>query len=323
MTAVWLDADPGFDDWMTMLMLAHAHAQGDIQWVGTSIVHGNAPLTTTFANALAIFSRYRLPGTLFRGHAQSLDGPQITAQSILGIDGMRTKGTALRDIQRQAHHEADTETDNEQDTNLAIQTLVSTVEQHANDVTLIATGPLTNIAHALIKQPRIAKQIKQLVLMGGSTDRGNHTAAAEFNIFADPKAASIVFESGVNIAMFGLNLCRQVLLTQDDVLRFMKIDSQEAKCFSGYLDGYQRIRRQDASVAMPLYDPVVAAYVLAPALFEMQDARVNIELQGEFTRGMTVCDFKQAANAEVAMRCDADKVRKLIFDSVENYLLKL
>jgi purine nucleosidase len=66
MTTVWLDADPGFDDWMTMLMLAHAHTQGHIQWVGTSIVHGNAPITTTYANALAIYSRYRLPGALFR-----------------------------------------------------------------------------------------------------------------------------------------------------------------------------------------------------------------------------------------------------------------
>jgi purine nucleosidase len=319
MTTVWLDADPGFDDWMTMLMLAHAHTQGHIQWLGTSIVHGNAPLSTTFANALAIHSHYRLPSALFRGHAQSLDGPQITAQSVLGIDGMRTKGTALRDIQRQATHPSRTE----QDADLAIQTLINTVEQHTHDVTLIATGPLTNIAQALTKQPSIAKQIKQLVLMGGSTDRGNHTAAAEFNIFADPKAASIVFQSGVKIAMFGLNLCRQVLLTHDDVLRFKKIDSQAAQCFSGYLEGYQRIRSNDASVAMPIYDPVVAAYLLSPTLFELQDARVNIELQGEFTRGMTVCDFKQEPNAKIAIRCNADKVRSTIFDSVENYLLNL
>jgi purine nucleosidase len=236
---------------------------------------------------------------------------------------MRTKGTALRDIQRQASLQSHTELTTEPNADLAIQTLINTVEQHANDVTVIATGPLTNIAQALTKQPSIAKQIKQLFLMGGSIDRGNHTAAAEFNVFADPKAASIVFESGVNIAMFGLNLCRQVLLTHDDVLRFKNIGSQEAQCFSGYLEGYQRIRSIDASVAMPIYDPVVAAYLLSPTLFELQDARVNIELQGEFTRGMTVCDFKQVPNAKIAMRCNADKVRSTIFDSVENYLLKL
>jgi purine nucleosidase len=134
-----------------------------------------------------------------------------------------------------------------------------------------------------------------------------------------------VFNSGLNIAMFGLNVCRQVLLTQEDVKRIKRLPSPEAKCFAGYLDGYQKIRSHDGSVPMPLYDPIVAAYLLSPALFELDAARVDIELRGEFTRGMTVCDFKNKSNpnASVAMKCNAKEVRELIFSYTHTYLNRL
>jgi purine nucleosidase len=311
MTPVWLDADPGFDDWMTMLILAQAHRERKIDWLGISIVHGNAPLATTWANARAIASQYKLPCVLFQGSATALEGSQITAQNILGSSGMRTTGEPLLTTSPKS---ANTEN--------AIETLIQAVEQNPHSLVLIATGPLTNIAEALKQQPSIAKQVKQLILMGGSTDRGNHTPAAEFNIFADPEAASIVFNSGLNIAMFGLNVCRQVLLTQRDVKRFKRLPSPEAQCFAGYLDGYQKIRSHDGSAPMPLYDPIVAAYLLSPALFELDAARVDIELRGEFTRGMTVCNFKNKnnLNARVAMKCNAEEVRELIFSYTQTSL---
>jgi purine nucleosidase len=315
MTPVWLDADPGFDDWVTMLILAQAHREKKIKWLGTSIVHGNAPLATTWVNAQAIASQYKLPCELFQGFATALEGSQITAQSILGENGMRTTGEPLLTTSPES---AATEN--------AIEALIQAVEQNPHNLVLIATGPLTNIAQALKQQPRIAKQVKQLILMGGSTDRGNQTPAAEFNIFADPEAASIVFNSGLNsglnIAMFGLNVCRQVLLTQEDVKRFKRLPSPEAKCFAGYLDGYQKIRSHDGSAPMPLYDPIVAAYLLRPSLFDLDGARVDIELHGEFTRGMTVCNFKNKSNpnASVSMKCKAEEVRELMFSYTQTYL---
>jgi purine nucleosidase len=313
MTPVWLDADPGFDDWMTMLILAQAHREKKIRWLGTSIVHGNAPLATTWVNAQAIASQYKLLCEFFQGSATALEGNQITAQNVLGENGMRTTGEPLL-----------TASPKSSITENAIEALIQSVEQNPHSLVLIATGPLTNIAQALKQQPRIAKQVKQLILMGGSTDRGNHTPAAEFNIFADPEAASIVFNSGLNIAMFGLNVCRQILLTQEDVKRFKRLPSPEAKCFAGYLDGYQKIRSHDGSAPMPLYDPIVAAYLLSPALFKLDAARVDIELHGEFTRGMTVCNFKAgtntAANASVAVQCNAEEVRELLFSYTQTYL---
>jgi purine nucleosidase len=316
MMPVWLDADPGFDDWMTMLILAQAHRTQEIDWLGTSIVHGNAPLTTTWENAQAIASQYKLPCEFFQGCATALEGNQITAQNILGENGMRTTGEPLL-----AASPKSVTTEN------AIEALIQAVEQNPHSLVLIATGPLTNIAQALKQQPSIAKQVKQLIVMGGSTDRGNHTPAAEFNIFADPEAASVVFNSGLNIAMFGLNVCRQVMLTQDDIERFRKMSGSAAQCFSGYLDAYQKIRSRDGSAPMPLYDPIVAAYLLRPSLFELEAARVDIELCGEYTRGMTVCNFKiktsAEANASIAMKCNAEKVRKLIFSYSQTYLNSL
>ncbi len=312
MTPVWLDADPGFDDWMTMLILAQAHREKKIEWLGTSIVHGNAPLATTWANAQAIASQYKLPCDFFQGCATALEAEQITAQNVLGSNGMRTEGSPLISASPTSANAGN-----------AIEALIKAVEQNPNELILVATGPLTNIAQTLQQQPSIATQIKQLILMGGSTDRGNHTPAAEFNIFADPEAASIVFNAGLNIAMFGLNACRQVMLTQDDVERFRKMSGPAAQCFAGYLDGYQKIRSRDGSVPMPLYDPIVAAYLLKPSLFELDAARVDIELRGEFTRGMTVCNFKETSNAYIAMKCNAEKVRELMFSYTQTYLNSL
>jgi purine nucleosidase len=313
MTPIWLDADPGFDDWMTMLILAQAHCERKIAWLGTSIVHGNAPLAITWKNARAIASQYKLPCDFYQGCATALEGSQITAQHILGSNGMRTEGRPLTAAPLKSVTTAN-----------AIDELLSAIANNSKELVLIATGPLTNIAQALNRQPSIAKQIKQLILMGGSTERGNHTPTAEFNIFADPEAASVVFNSGLNIAMFGLNICRQVMLTQNDVVRFKQMTSEPAKCFAGYLDGYQKIRSRDGSVPMPLYDPIVAAYLIKPSIFELRPARVDIELRGEFTRGMTVCDFKIneniKANANVAMQCNSDEIRKLIFFYTQNYL---
>jgi purine nucleosidase len=307
---VWLDADPGFDDWMTMLMLADLHQTGRIHWIGTSIVHGNAPLAVTMSNAQAIAEYYQLPGILACGHETNL---AITAQSILGENGMRTTGAILPSAIKQC-------------SNLnAVDALKQQLQATDQAITLIATGPLTNIAALLESSPATKTKIKKIVLMGGSTDRGNHTAAAEFNIYANPEAASVVFNAGVPITMFGLNLCRQVLLTQEDVAKFRGLPSVQAHCFTGYLDAYQRIRSADGAQAMPIYDPVVAAYLAAPDQFVFQSAKVDVECEGRFTRGMTVCDFKvtTGAKAQVAMCCNGEVVKQIIFESVARYLASL
>lgn len=307
---VWLDTDPGFDDWLTMLMLA-AHPR--LRWLGVSVVAGNAPLEVTLANALRIRHHYGLQVPVHAGCALPLAGALETAQRVLGAQGMRSTGAALPEVDAQA------------DSDDAVGALLAALHASAEPVTLLAIGPLTHIARALQAEPGIVAHIDELVLMGGSTERGNHTPAAEFNIYADPQAADIVFNApGLKRRMFGLNLCRQVLIERQHVAQVQAWPGARASWLAGHLDAYQRIRSADGSLPMPLYDPVVAAWLWQPELFSFQSARVDIELQGRFTRGMTVCDFRvdaqRPANAEVAISADGPAVVELLLKATRQAL---
>lgn len=310
MRPVWLDTDPGFDDWLTMLMLA---ADPRLRWLGISVVAGNAPLDVTLNNALRIRHHYGIHVPIYAGSMSPLAGALETAQHVLGQRGMRTTGTALPEVSTLA------------DGDNAVAALLDALRSSSTPVTVLAIGPLTNIARALQVEPGITSRIAELVLMGGSTERGNHTPAAEFNIHVDPEAADIVFNApGLRRRMFGLNVCRQVLLERRHVLQVQACAGERAAWLAGHLDAYQRIRSHDGSVPMPLYDPVVSAWLRQPGLFTFQAARVDVELHGSFTRGMTVCDFRvgeqRPANTEVAIVADGPSVVNLVLQAVQQAL---
>ncbi|MBB5608556.1 MULTISPECIES: nucleoside hydrolase [unclassified Janthinobacterium] len=290
---IWLDTDPGFDDWLTMLLLG---SNPDIEWLGVSVATGNAPVAITYDNALRIKANDGLTVPIYRGCEQPLVGEIETAQRILGDTGMPTTGTPLPPG---AASDAPGH---------AVDALIEAVRANAGQITILAIAPMTNLATALSKAPDIAGKIVEIILMGGSTDQGNHTAAAEFNIYSDPEAAAQVFQAGIPLRMFGLNLCRQLLVTKVEVERLRTIATPRALTLAGYLEAYVRIRSADGSVPMPMYDPVVALYLEAPQLFQFQPAHVAVELQGELTRGMTVCEFRvprrAPINTQVAMLAD-------------------
>ncbi len=198
----------------------------------------------------------------------------------------------------------------------AVDALIAAVRAHPGEITIMAIAPMTNLATALSRAPDIAEKIVEIILMGGSTDQGNHTAAAEFNIYADPEAAAQVFQAGIPLRMFGLNLCRQLLVTKLEVQQLRAIGTPRAQRLAGYLEAYVRIRSADGSVPMPMYDPVVALYLEAPQLFQFQPAHVAIELTGELTRGMTVCEFRvprrAPINTQVAMLADGPAAIELL-----------
>jgi purine nucleosidase len=307
---VWLDADPGLDDWLTLLMLA---ADPGIEWLGTSVVAGNAPLSVTLANTLRIFAFHDLPGPVFAGAAQALAGPSGTAQDVLGSQGMRTTGSALPETTRQAQPQH------------AVVALAEQLRASASPITLLATGPLTHVAKLVQQHPELLGRIEECLWMGGSTDRGNQTPAAEFNAWADPEATDVVFNAGIPIRMFGLNLCRQVLLTQQHVQQVRQWPGEQAAVLAGYLDAYQRIRSADGSVPMPLYDPVVSAWLACPQAFAFEPARIDVELQGRWSRGMTVCDFKRRdgrpANAQVAVQAQGERVLQCVLGRLHRVLV--
>lgn len=294
MKQVWLDCDPGLDDWLAMLLLAQCPG---VQWVGTSVVAGNAPLDITLSNALRIRALHGWQVSVHAGSSLPLTGARQTAQAILGLKGMRSNGLALpKEQQVCTSHDA-------------VAALLSHLQTSQQSTTLVAIGPLTNIALAIQQDPAAMRTVTEIVLMGGSTDRGNHTPAAEFNIYADPAAAAQVFSSGIPVRMFGLNLCRQLLLTQAHVQAIYAMPGHAAQIVAGYMDAYQRIRSPDGSSPMPLYDPAVMLWLHSPELFDFVAAPVDVELKGLFTYGMTVCDLKNAAgrpcNVDIAMQVRA------------------
>jgi len=288
---IWFDTDPGFDDWMAWALL---EAEPQFELLGVSVVAGNAPLAITLPNALSIKALHGFKTPVFAGCDRPLAQAQVTAQDVLGAHGMATTGAPLP----------------ENRTGLSpghgVQALMAAVRAQPGEVTLLAVGPLTNVATAFALAPELPSLLRQLVIMGGSTVGGNATAAAEFNIYADPEAAARVFDSGIPVVMFGLNACRQLAVGTAHVEQIRHLPGPAATIFTGYLDGYVEIARQRGRPAQALYDPTPVVWLARPELFELQPGRVDIELAGRFTRGMTVCDLRPPAlpraNARVALQ---------------------
>jgi len=173
----------------------------------------------------------------------------------------------------------------------------------------VPTGPLTNIAQLLSARPDLRGQIREVVLMGGSTGRGNITPAAEFNVFADPEAAAVVFESGLAVTMIGLNLTHQARATADVLERLRALPGEPARAAVGWLAflgaAYERVHGE---LAPPVHDPCTIALLVEPRLIRCADAFMAVETQGRWTRGATVVDLDgrlgRPPNARVALELD-------------------
>jgi len=306
---LWYDTDPGFDDWMAWALL---EGNPTFRLHGVSVVAGNAPLSVTLANALAIKAFHGFATPVYAGCDRPLAQAPVTAQDVLGAAGMETTGPLLpaTDVKPASGH--------------GVQALIGTVRAHPGRITLLAVGPLTNVAAAFALAPDLPGLLRGLVIMGGSTTGGNATAAAEFNIHADPEAAARVFDCGVTVDMFGLNVCRQVPIGQPQVERLRAIGSAKADVFAGYVDGYVAIGRRRGRAVQSLYDPTPVLWLARPELFDLQPARVDIELQGRFTRGMTVCDLRAPAlaraNARVAVTADGPAALEWAMQRLEQAL---
>jgi purine nucleosidase len=308
---LWYDTDPGFDDWMAWALL---QAEPTFRVHGVSVVAGNAPLSVTLANALAIKAFHGFDVPVYAGCDRPLAQAPVTAQDVLGADGMETTGPRLPAVATQpapGH---------------GVLAMIDAVRAHPGRITLLAVGPLTNVAAAFALAPDLPGLLAGLVIMGGSTTGGNATAAAEFNIHADPEAAARVFDCGVPVVMFGLNVCRQLPIGQPQVDRLRAIGSARADLFAGYVDGYVAIGRRRGRAVQSLYDPAPVIWLARPGLFDLQPARVDIELNGRFTRGMTVCDLRAPAlaraNAQVAVKAEGEAALEWAMQRLEQLLAR-
>ncbi|MBL8289766.1 MAG: nucleoside hydrolase [Rubrivivax sp.] len=301
---IWLDTDPGFDDWFAWALL---EADPAVRLHGVSVVAGNAPLPLVLANAQRIHALHGWQTPLWAGAERPLVQKQVTAQDILGSTGLRTSGAALPEAATplQAGH--------------GVDAMIDSVRAHPGRITLLAIGPLTNVALAFAKAPELPSLLAGLVIMGGSQGAGNTTPVAEFNIYADPEAAAQVFEQAPRVPggtrMFGLEVCRQVQGGDAHVAALRAASrgpGDRAAVFADHLDGYIGVARRRGRASAPMYDPTPVAWLAHPEWFTLQPARVEVELKGSFTRGMTVCELRvprrAVANAEVAVAAQGDEV---------------
>jgi purine nucleosidase len=285
-----LDCDPGLDDALALLL---AHGDPDIDLVGVTTVGGNVALQNTTRNALQLREYLGFPDVpVSAGAASALTREPRNAAHVHGAGGLGSVVLPEATLTVSGMHAADV--------------IVETLRASPGAIHLVATGPLTNIAIALEREPAIARWAASFTIMGGSYTRGNATVAAEFNIWADPEAAKIVFDADWRVTMIGLDLTLQAQANGAVIERFRRLGALADELIVPLATFYFNPTMPDWD-GQAVHDVCAVAYVARPDLFLAQPARVDIETRGEFTDGMTVVDFDSATpNALVATKLDVD-----------------
>jgi len=298
-----LDCDPGVDDAMAIIA---ASRWADL--VGITTVAGNVALEHTTDNACRLRSLLGLDVEVHAGADGPLVGRQEFARHVHGETG-------LGDVVLP-------EPDRGPDSAHAVEYLVEATRSEEG-IHLVPIGPLTNVALALRADPGLADRVASITLMGGSAlGVGNVSAAAEFNVFADPEAADEVFRCGARVTMLGLNLTHQVRMGAAHAAECRTIGTPVADAMAGLLEFYTVFHLAAEEVANgPVHDPCAVLAVTHPELFTFEGRPVHVELTGTHTRGMTLVDERgprtsEAGNCRVAYGVDADEVIALIMQAV-------
>ena len=292
-----IDCDPGQDDAVALLLALGSPEE--IELLAVTTVAGNVPLPRTSRNAqriLTLAGRSDIP--VHAGCSRPILRPLETAEYVHGETGLNGAVLPEPAAPLAAGH--------------AVDVIVAEIMRRPpGTVPLCPIGPLTNVALAIVKEPAIVARVKRIVLMGGAMELGNVTAAAEFNIFVDPHAARVVFESGAPLVMLGLDVTHKALVTDDRLTAIQAIGTPVATACAGLLDFFNRYdKERDQVPGAPLHDPCVIAYLLRPELFKGQVRRVEVETEGTHTSGRTVVDWwrrsERPANALVINDVDSD-----------------
>ena len=306
-----IDCDPGQDD-AVALFLAFASSD-ELELLGITTVGGNVPLALTSRNArLMCDIADRRDVAVYAGCTEPMVRSLMTAEMVHGDTGINGIDVFEPDTPLQAEHAVD----------FIIQTLLAADE---DSITLIPMGPLTNIAVAIQREPKILPKVEQIVLMGGAMrEGGNRTPSAEFNILVDPDAADIVLQCGRPITQMGLDVTHQVLSTVDRVERIKALDNPVALATAGMLSFFDRFdTKKYTSRGAPLHDPCTVAWLLQPELFEGKDCNVSVETQSELTLGHTAVDFWQVTDRPINVHwifgVDADGFYNLLIERLARF----
>jgi purine nucleosidase len=271
-------------------------------------VAGNVPLDRTVINALSLVEladRTEVP--VYRGSVRPMVKTLVTAEYVHGPTGLDGADLPPPTLAEAPGH--------------AVDRIIEIV-MSAEAVTLCTLGPLTNVGLALVREPRIATRVRQLVMMGGGFfEGGNTTPAAEFNVFVDPHAAHLVFTSGIPIVMMPLDVTHKALATPERLQRFTDLGNRSGRAVHGMLDFYDRWDMEKYGIpGGPIHDAAVTAYLLAPDLYQGREVHVEIDIGTGPTQGMTIVDWwgvtSKPSNALVMNQVDADGFFDLIVERI-------
>jgi purine nucleosidase len=299
-----LDCDPGQDD-AVALALAMA-AKDEIDLLGVTTVAGNVPLNLTQRNARIMCDIcHRTDIKVYAGAEKPMAQPLVTAEHVHGKSGL--DGIVI--------YEPTTPLEEKHAVDFIIETCLAADN---NSIFLVPTGPLTNIGLAIERAPAILSKIKEIILMGGALrEGGNITPSAEFNIYVDPEAAQIVLRCGCPIVMMSLDVTHQVLTTRKRVDAIRNLDSTVGEPIASLIEFYERYDEEKYHLdGAPLHDPCTIAYLLKPDLFSLKEVNVEVETEGDFTRGATVVDYwdvtERTPNVQWAHSVDDEGFFKLL-----------
>jgi inosine-uridine nucleoside N-ribohydrolase len=304
MTAIILDCDPGHDDAIALLL---ALGSPELELLGVTTVSGNQTVEKTTANAVRVLDHLeRSEVPVAAGAPRPLVRDRRTAAEVHGETGL--DGPSLPGPSRgpEPMH--------------AIDWMARAVTASAEPVTLVATGPLTNVALFLARYPELDSRLERIVLMGGAIGEGNTTPAAEFNIWVDPEAAHRVFQSGVDLTMVGLDVTYQALMTSAHANR-LAAAGRAGKLVADLYGFYARFHeRHYGWEGAPVHDAVAVAHVIDPTLLSTRRCGVLVDTGPEPSRGRTHVDLRGTTgwepNCHVAVGIDADRFLELLITRI-------
>ncbi len=305
MKKIIIDCDPGHDDMMAIML---AYATEEIDLLGVTTVAGNQTGDKTFSNALKTLTLINADIPVARGSDKPILRELIVTPKIHGVsglDGADLPEPAIKPLNINA-----------------IDFIIKSVKESRENIVLVPTGPLTNIALTLLKEPCIKANIERIVLMGGAIYDSNITPAAEFNIYVDPEAAKIVFTSGIPITMVGLDVTNKALLSFDDIEELDNLHGKVSSIVAPLLKFFARANKDVFGFnGAPLHDALAVSYVIKPDILKTEKLFVAVETEGSLTRGQTVADIHKITgntpNVDVALEVNVEAFKTIIKHAIE------
>ncbi len=312
MKKIILDCDPGHDDMIAIIL---ACSSDEIDLMGITTVAGNQTGDKTFINTLKVLTLInRIDIPVARGFDKPIFRKLTVAPRIHGVSGL--DGADLPEPNIELLERVKTLDIH------AVDFIIKSVKESDEKVTIVPTGPLTNIAIALLKEPSIKDNIDRIILMGGAVYDSNITPASEFNIYVDPEAAKIVFESGIPITMVGLDVTNKAILTFKDIEELNNLQGGVSGVIAPLLKFFAQANKDFFGIGgAPLHDALAVSYIIMPDIIKTKYLNVTIETEGKYTRGRTVVDVYNITgkepNVDVAFEVNSLAFKKLIKNTIK------